>query len=421
LTRRGRSKESIKLQRFLTAHHLIVIPLMSLYRSYSAALTFVFSGVIMTRAALFLAGLIATTAAEAAEPVRIGITTILSGPTADRGQSEQYGAQLALNRVNEAGGVLGRPVEAYYADNACKPAIGVPATKRLIEQEHISVLIGALCTPVTHAIMPVIGQAKMPLVIATSAGQDFVDASGIGGNDYAFKTIPSEVDIARGLMRWLISKNVKSIAIVAAEGGFPQANAVAMAKAAQDAGLRVTAQETLTKGTTDFISVLEKLKASAPDQVVTILGPFTDGFFKAYEASGWKVPLTGRVDFPAALAAVSPQFRDSGALSSMTGIAVFTPVQDTPGIQDFVTAYRTHYGLMPTQRSFFVYEATLLVVDAIRRAGSDQPAAIQQALKTTTMPSLLGGSYTPDDHNHAHTPLQILGLRDGRPAVIAIE
>ncbi len=48
-------------------------------------------------------------------------------------------------------------------------------------------------------------------------------------------------------------------------------------------------------------------------------------------------------------------------------------------------------------------------------------AAIQRALKTTTMPSLLGGSYAPDDHNHAHTSLQILGLRDGHAVVIATE
>jgi branched-chain amino acid transport system substrate-binding protein len=185
--------------------------------------------------------------------------------------------------------------------------------------------------------------------------------------------------------------------------------------------LKVTAQETLAQGTTDFAPVLEKLKASAPEQVVTVLGPFTAGFFKAYEASGWKVPLTGRIDFSAALAAVSPQFRDSGALSDMTGVAVFTPAQDLPGIKDFVAAYRTHYGLMPTQRSFFVYEATLLVADAIRRSGSDDAAAIHKALKTTTMPSALGGSYAPDDHNHAHTPLQILGMRDGKPAVVAIE
>ena len=48
--------------------------------------------------------------AFAADPVRIGVTTILSGPNADRGQSEQYGVELALQRVNASGGVLGRPV-----------------------------------------------------------------------------------------------------------------------------------------------------------------------------------------------------------------------------------------------------------------------------------------------------------------------
>jgi branched-chain amino acid transport system substrate-binding protein len=374
----------------------------------------------MMRTAIIVAALLASAAAQAAEPVKIGITTILSGPYADRGQSEQYGAQIALDQINQAGGVLGRPVEAYYADNACNPAVGVPATKRLLEQEHVPVVIGALCTPVTHAIMPMMAEAKVPLVIATSAGQDFVDESGAGGNAYAFKTIASEVDIARGLMRFLSSQKVKSIAIVAESGGFPHANAVAFAKAAQDAGMTVTADETVTKDT-DFAALLGKLKAGSPDRIVAMPGSATAAFFKAYEASGWKVPVTGRLDTAAALAAVSPAFRDAGGLADLTSIVVFSPAIDTPGVQAFVASYHAHYGLVPTQRSFFVYEATLLVADAIRRAGSDTPAAIEQALKTTTMASSLGGTYAPDDHNHAHTPLFVLGLRDGKTAVLATE
>jgi branched-chain amino acid transport system substrate-binding protein len=374
----------------------------------------------MMRVAVFLASLLASTAAFAAEPVRIGITTILSGPFADRGQSEQYGAQLAVNQINEAGGVLGRPVEIFYADNACKPEIGVPATKRLIEEQHVPVVIGALCTPVTHAIMPMMAEAKVPLVIATSAGQDFVDASGTGGNDYAFKTIPSEVDIASGLFRYLAAQNVKSVAIVTDEGGFPRANAVAWAKAAQDAGMKVIDDETLAKDT-DFPALLAKLKAGAPDRLVVMTFGSTGPFFRAYEASGWKVPVTGRVDLGAAAAAVSPAFRDAGGLADMTSVSVFSPLIDKPGVQDFVASYRAHYGLTPTQRSFFVYEATLLAADAIRRAGADTPAAIEQALKTTTMPSALGGTYAPDDHNHPRMPVFILGMHEGKPGVIATE
>jgi branched-chain amino acid transport system substrate-binding protein len=375
----------------------------------------------MKRSFVLAAGLLCSTFAQAAEPVKIGITTILSGPMADRGQSEQYGAQIALDSINQSGGVLGRPVVAYYADNACKPDIGVPATRRLLELEHVPVIIGALCTPVTHAIMPMMQDAKVPLVIATSAGQDFVDASGVGGNDYAFKTIPSEVDIQGGLVQWLKSQNIKSIAIVADDGEFQHANAVALAKAAKDAGLTVTSDEVIPKDTKDFSGLFTKLKAGAPGEVVAILAGSTPGFFQGYEASGWKVPVTGRFDLAGASAAVSSQFRDAGGMSAVTGIAVFTPVLDKPDVQAFVAAYKSRYGLVPTQRSFFVFEATYLVVDAIRRAGSDQPDAIKQALKTTTMPSRLGGSYSPDDHNHAHTPLQILGYKDGKPAVIATE
>jgi ABC-type branched-subunit amino acid transport system substrate-binding protein len=375
----------------------------------------------MKRSFVLAAGLLCSTFAQAAEPVKIGITTILSGPMADRGQSEQYGAQIALDSINQSGGVLGRPVVAYYADNACKPDIGVPATRRLLELEHVPVIIGALCTPVTHAIMPMMKDAKVPLVIATSAGQDFVDASGVGGNDYAFKTIPSEVDIQGALVHWLKSQNIKSIAIVADDGEFQHANAIALAKAAKDAGMTVTSDEVIPKDTKDFSGIFTKLKAGSPGEVVAILGGSTAAFFKEYEASGWKVPVTGRFDLAGAAAAVSQPFRDAGGLSGVTGIAVFTPVLDKPDVQAFVAAYKSRYGLVPTQRSFFVFEATYLVVDAIRRAGSDQPDAIKQALKTTTMPSRLGGSYSPDDHNHAHTPLQILGLKEGKPTVIATE
>jgi ABC-type branched-subunit amino acid transport system substrate-binding protein len=355
----------------------------------------------------------------AAEPVRIGVTTILSGQYADRGQSEQYGVELALQRINEAGGALGRSVEAFYGDNAADPQIGIAATKRLIEEQHVPVLLGALATPVTHAIMPIVAEAKVPLVIDISAGQDFVDASGVGGNDYAFKTIPSDRDIAIALMDWLKAQGVHSVAIVSDDNPFNHVNAVSMEKAASADDIKVVGNETIAKDTKDLAPLLARLKALAPDRVVTLLSASTAPFFRAYEQSGWSVPITGRIDYAAATAAVSPQFLTSGGLDGATSITVFNPVMENNGVQDFVQAYRAKYGVMPTQRSFFAYEATNLVVDAIRRANSDKPEDIERALKTTKMPSLLGGTYAMDDHNHPHTPMQIVGVRDGKMSVIA--
>jgi len=362
---------------------------------------------------------LASAPAVAAQPVRIGVTTILSGQYADRGQSEQYGIELALQRINEAGGVLGRPVEAFYGDNAADPAAGIAATKRLIEEQHVPVLLGALWTPVTHAIMPIVAEAKIPLVIDISAGQDFVDASGVGGNDYVFKTIPSDRDIALALIDWLKGQNVHSVAIVGDDNPFNHANADSMEQAANAAAIKVVANETIAKDTKDFASLLGRFKTLAPDRIVTLLGPSTAPFFRAYEQAGWSVPLTGRIDFTAATSAVSPQFLASGGLDSATSITVFNPLIETTGVQDFIQAYRSKYGIMPTQRSFFAYEATNLVVDAIRRANSDAPGDIQRALKSTAMPSLLGGTYAMDDHNHPHTPMQIVGIRGGKPSFVA--
>jgi branched-chain amino acid transport system substrate-binding protein len=370
------------------------------------------------RIVLMTSCLLAFSPVFAAEPVRIGVTTILSGPLADRGQSEQYGVELALERANEAGGVLGRPIEAFYGDNAADPATGVAATKRLIEEQHVPVLLGALATPVTHAIMPIVAEANVPLVIDISAGQDFVDASGVGGNDYVFKTIPSDRDIAVVLMGWLKGQGVHSVAIVSDDNPFNRVNADSMAKAAVGADIKVLASETIAKDTKELTPLLGQLRALAPNQVVTLLSTSTAPFFRAYEQSGWNVPITGRIDFAAAAGAVSPQFLDSGGLDAATSITVFNPLIETPGVQNFIQVYRAKYGITPTQRSFFAYEATNLVLDAIRRANSDRSEDIHRALKTTTMPSLLGGTYAMDDHNHPHTPMQIVGMRGGKPSVI---
>ena len=372
-----------------------------------------------SRMVLLTGCLLAFSPVSAAEPVRIGVTTILSGQYADRGQSEQYGVELALERANEAGGVLGRPVEAFYGDNAADPATGIAATKRLIEEQHVPVLIGALATPVTHAIMPIVAEAKVPLVIDISAGQDFVDASGVGGNDYAFKTIPSDRDIAVALMGWLKKQGVHSVAIVSDDNPFNRVNAESMEKAATGADIKVLTNETIAKDTKDLAPLLGQFKALGPDRIVTLLSASTAPFFRAYEQSGWNVPVTGRIDFLAAAAAVSPQFLSSGGLDDAASITVFNPLIETPAVQDFIQAYRAKYGITPTQRSFFAYEAANLVLDAIRRANSDKPEDIQRALKSTTMPSLLGGTYAMDDHNHPHIPMQIVGVRGGKTSVIA--
>ncbi len=179
----------------------------------------------------------------------------------------------------------------------------------------------------------------------------------------------------------------------------------------------VTADEVIPKDTKDFSGIFTKLKAGSPGEVVAILAGSTPGFFQGYEASGWKcrspagsiwwaLPLRSRNSF--ATRADCPASPASRCLHPCWTSLTCRPLS---------RPYKSRYGLVPTQRSFFVFEATYLEVDAIRRAGSDQPDAIKQALKTTTMPSRLGGSYSPDDHNsraHGAADFGVEGRQAGR-------
>jgi branched-chain amino acid transport system substrate-binding protein len=266
----------------------------------------------MKTTAICIAMIVSIAPAFAADPVRIGVTTTLSGPDAVRGHSEQYGVELALARINQAGGVLGRPVEVFYGDNASDPLTGIQAVHRLIDQQHVTVLIGGLLTAVTHAIMPVAQDAKVPLVIEISSLQDFVEASGVGGNPYAFKIIPSELDIARATMGWLKKQGAKRVVMVSDDSYFNNANSQSFSKAASEQGIAVATSITVARGTTNFEPIMEQIKAINPDHVIPILNASTAGFFSSYEKSGLSIPLTGRIDFPAVTKAVSPGFRIQG-------------------------------------------------------------------------------------------------------------
>ena len=133
-------------------------------------------------------------------------------------------------------------------------------------------------------------------------------------------------------MGWLKGNGVHSVAIVSDDNPFNRVNADSMEKAAVGADIKVLTNETIAKDTKDLGPLLSELKALAPDRVVTVLSTSTAPFFRAYEQSGWSVPITGRIDFPGAAGAVSPEFLASGGLDGATGITVFNPMIETPGV-----------------------------------------------------------------------------------------
>ena len=130
-----------------------------------------------------------TTSVVAADKViKVGGLLPISGPGSYFGVQDKQGAELAIDQLNKSG-VNGYKFEVQYEDSACSPLPATQAAQRLIEQFKPDVVIGEECSDATLAIMPVMAQAKIPLLNAGSSSIKITEP----GNSWTFRIMPNEV------------------------------------------------------------------------------------------------------------------------------------------------------------------------------------------------------------------------------------
>ena len=108
---------------------------------------------------------------QAADPIKIGLVTALSGQSAKAGEAISRGLEIAIDELNAKGGVLGgRKFELLRRDDEANPSKGQIAARELIFKEKVAVLFGGLDTPVALAIVPIINENKVPFMDPWAAG-----------------------------------------------------------------------------------------------------------------------------------------------------------------------------------------------------------------------------------------------------------
>lgn len=370
-------------------------------------------------AAAMLMSLAAT--ARAADPVKIGVISPLTGTAALYGQQQNWGVQLALEDANKAGGVLGRPVVAAFEDDRCNPAEGVKATQRLINEEKVATILGPICSSSMLATMPIAQRSRVSVMTVTASSDDIVNRSGIGGNEFSFKASPADGDLARGVIGFIKSQGVRSVAIIGEDTDFGRGGAKLFTDGLAGTGIAIVASEFFPQGTPDFVSLVTKMKAVHPDRIAGyFIGGDIANFTRQSEQSGVGIPFTGRIDLAIAVSAASKAFLEKGALNGSSGSLFYSPAVDSSENRAFVAKFRAKFHEDPTQHGFYGYEGTQILLDAIRRAGSTDPREVQKALKATKLHSILGGDYEFDDHNHAHNNGVVTEIRDGKVVMVSL-
>lgn len=215
----------------------------------------------LARSCLCAIAICATTivgTARAAEPIKIGVSSVLSGPVSLIGQQTREGAQLKVNEINAAGGLLGREVKLSFADNACDPAQGMTAAANLTTSENVAAIIGTSCSSVTLATMPIIQRSSVVQLEYLATNPRIAQGSGVGGNKWQFR-----LNIDDGIMvtelSTYISSEVKSVAVVAQNDDYGRGAAKAFSDNLSGKGVSIVSTDYTAIGTVDYRPLITKI------------------------------------------------------------------------------------------------------------------------------------------------------------------
>jgi len=351
-------------------------------------------------------------------PILIGASIPLTGGVSTFGQHSRWGAELAVSEANAKGGVLGRKIEVDFQDNRCNPAEAVKSVTQMLSEKKYVAIFDGLCSSAALAIMPLVERAGVPFVVANASATSIAERSGVGGNKWTFKVNPTDLSMLDALVGWLDKEGkAGNIAFLGEDSDFGRAGSTGLETALKKRNLKLASVDFFQKGTADFTPVFTKIKARKPAlfAIYAVDADFQNAMRQWYSMGGG-VPLTGRV----LVDQVPKEIMDSGFLDGTTSVQPYDPSVDTPGNKAFVEAFRKLHNVPPILVSFESYEAMKVLIDAIRRAGKADPAAIRDALATTKMPSILGTTIEFDDHNLAHNNAIILTIKGGKVMVVGM-
>lgn len=230
--------------------------------------------------------------AFAADPIKIGLVTALSGQSAQAGEAISRGLSVAIDEINAKGGLLGgRKIELVRRDDEGNPAKGVIAARELIYKEKVSVIFGGLDTPVSMAIVPLVNQEKVPFMGPWAAGTG-ITKNGASQN-YAFRVSAVDEIVDKAMVQYA-QKTFKSskAGLILINNPWGESNEKGLIAALAEKGEKPVGIEKFEGSDIDVVPQLNRLKAAGADTLYMVgnVGPSAQ-VVKSLDRMGWKVPV----------------------------------------------------------------------------------------------------------------------------------
>jgi branched-chain amino acid transport system substrate-binding protein len=226
------------------------------------------------------------------EPVKIGLVAALTGESALSGEAIIRGLTIAIDEVNEAGGVLGgRKLELIRRDDESTPAKGIAVTRESIEQEKVAIVFGGLDSPVSLAMLPVIHELKTPYMGVWAA------ATNITRNDfdpnYAFRVSANDNLVDRFLLQYAKEKHkVSKVGLILINNPWGESNQKGFEEWAPKSNIEIAGVEKFNEKDNDITAQLTRLKNAGAEALMLVANAAPAAqVMRSLTRINWDVPI----------------------------------------------------------------------------------------------------------------------------------
>jgi branched-chain amino acid transport system substrate-binding protein len=334
----------------------------------------------------------------------------MTGDAAATGASERQSVDLAVNEKNAAGGIRGKQIEVVYGDDAGKPEEAVNVAKRLTERDNVVIMIGSISSPASLAASQVAAQSETAQIVVSGTAQKITTQ----GNKWVFRSPVPDTKLAADLASFINEKfpNIKKVAFLYVNDDFGRGGFEKFKAGADKYGIQIVDEERYTRGDLDFTAQLGHIKAS-PAQALVEWSRYAEGALvaKQFLQMNMSLPRFG------CDGVAIPKYVDLGG-DAVNGVFYTThyssaTAANIPAAQTFIAKFKKAYGKVPDMYNAEAYDAITVALLAIEQAGSEDRAAIRDALSKVSFDSVRG-PFKFDDKGDPLLATHVVKIVDGK-------
>lgn len=341
--------------------------------------------------------------------IRIGAYLSLTGADSTFGTDTRAGIELAVDRINAAGGIRGKRVRVLVEDDKSLPGETAQKVQQLIDRDHVVALLGEVASSRSMIGGLIANTRHVPMVSPSSTAVDVTR-----GRPWVFRacfTDAQQGDVAARFVFEKLGKRKVGLLYVA-QDTYSSGLAATFRSSFEKLGGEIVAAKAYPLNETNYSTYLRELKAAGPEALfVPVYYKDVVPIARQAKAEG----IDGSMLFGGD--AWDSDVLLAGAAAELEG-AHFTNsyAPDVPweGARAFVAAYRARFGREVSGIAAQGYDGALLLLDAILRAGSESPEAIRDALAATRDFRGATGTMTIDENHDANKPVVVLRITGGQ-------